>query len=130
MLEDHEYYQNIQKDEKYKDVPADEMPKCEALKNCIERSLPYWNASVVPQLKEGKKVLVAAHGNSLRGIVMHLEGLTPEQIMEIDLPTGIPFYYDLDLATLKPTGEMQFIGDDATVAAAIAKVKKQGTAAK
>ena len=74
---------------RYADVPKEELPNCEALKNCIERSLPYWNESIVPQLKEGKKLLVAAHGNSLRGIVMHLEGLTPEQIMGTKhYPTG------------------------------------------
>ena len=127
MEADHKYYENIQKDARYADVAEGELPNCEALKNCIERSLPYWKESIEPQLKEGKKLLVAAHGNSLRGIVMHLEGLTPEQIMEIDLPTGIPFSYELSLPDLKPTGEMKFIGDEATVAKAIAKVKKQGT---
>jgi len=130
MEADHAYYKTIQEDPRYADVPKEELPNCEALKNCIERSLPYWNESIVPQLKEGKKLLVAAHGNSLRGIVMHLEGLTPEQIMGIDLPTGIPFSYELSLPDLKPTGEMTFIGDDETVAKAIAKVKKQGAAKK
>jgi len=130
MEADHAYYKTIQEDERYADVPKAELPNCEALKNCIERSLPYWNESIVPQLKEGKKVFVAAHGNSLRGIVMHLEGLTPEQIMDIDLPTGIPFKYELSLPDLKPIGGMEFIGDAATVAKAIAKVKKQGVVKK
>ena len=74
MDEKHAYYKTIQEDPRYADVPKDELPNCEALENCIQRSLPYWNESIVPQLKEGKKVFVAAHGNSLRGIVKHLEG--------------------------------------------------------
>lgn len=127
MEADHAYFEAIQKDERYKDVAEGDLPNCESLKLTIERSLPYWNESIAPKLKDGKKLLIAAHGNSLRGIVKHLEGLTPEQIMEIDLPTGIPFKYELSLPDLKPVGEMQFLGDEETVAKAIAKVKKQGT---
>jgi len=130
MEADHAYYKTIQEDERYADVPAEELPNCEALKNCIERSLPYWQETIEPQLKEGKKLLVAAHGNSLRGIVKHLDSLTAEEIMGIDLPTGIPFEYELTLPDLKPVSSMKFIGDDETVAKAIAKVKKQGAAKK
>lgn len=130
MDAEHAYYETIQKDARYADIPEAELPKCESLKLTIERSLPYWNESIAPKLKEGKKLIIAAHGNSLRGIVKHLEGLTPEQIMEIDLPTGIPFKYELSLPDLKPVGEMTFLGDDATVAKAIAKVKKQGAVKK
>lgn len=99
---------------------------------CLTLIFPfrYWNETIVPQLKEGKKLIIAAHGNSLRGIVKHLDGLTPEQIMEIDLPTGIPFEYELSLPDLKVVKSMTFLGDEATVAKAIAKVKKQGTAKK
>ena len=130
MEADHAYYKTIQEDERYADVPKAELPNCEALKNCIERSLPYWQETIEPQLKEGKKLLVAAHGNSLRGIVKHLDSLTAEEIMGIDLPTGIPFEYELTLPDLKPVSSMKFIGDDETVAKAIAKVKKQGAAKK
>jgi len=126
MEEDHEYYQTIQKDARYADIAADEFPTCESLELTIKRTLPYWNETIVPQLQAGKKLMIAAHGNSLRGIVKHVDGLTPEQIMEIDLPTGIPFSYELSLPDLKPTGEFQFLGDEETVAKAIAKVKKQG----
>lgn len=130
MEEDHAYFKAIQEDERYADVPKEELPNCEALKNCIERSLPYWQETIEPQLRDGKKLLVAAHGNSLRGIVKHLDSLTAEEIMGIDLPTGIPFEYELSLPDLKPVSSMKFIGDDATVAKAIAKVKKQGAAKK
>jgi 2,3-bisphosphoglycerate-dependent phosphoglycerate mutase len=136
MAEDHEYFEVIQKDPRYADVPADQLPTCESLELTIGRTLPYWNENVVPQLKDGKKLIIAAHGNSLRGIVKHLDGLTNDQIMEIDLPTGIPFMYELSLPDLKPVkpcnweagdrGSMTFLGDDETVAKAIAKVKKQG----
>merc|ERR1719231_1631033 len=126
METDHQYFKTIQEDERYADVPKDELPTCESLELTIERTLPYWNDTIVPQLKEGKKLIVAAHGNSLRGIVKHLDNLTPEQIMEIDLPTGIPFYYELSLPDLKPVKSMEFLGDEETVAKAIAKVKKQG----
>ena len=85
------YFEVIQKDPRYADVPADQLPTCESLELTIGRTLPYWNENVVPQLKDGKKLIIAAHGNSLRGIVKHLDGLSNEQIMEIDLPTGIPF---------------------------------------
>ena len=73
MEADHEYYKTIQEDPRYADVPKEELPNCEALKNCIERSLPYWQGTIEPQLREGKKLLIAAHGNSLRGIVKYIE---------------------------------------------------------
>ncbi len=78
----------------------------ESLKLTIERTLPYWNDVIVPQIKADKKVLIAAHGNSLRGIVKHLDDMTNEQIMGINLPTGIPFYYELD-ENLKPIKSME-----------------------
>lgn len=126
MTEENEYYTNIQKDERYADVPEGMLPVAESLKLTIERTLPYWNDSIVPELKAGKKLLIAAHGNSLRGIVKMLDDLTAEQIMGIDLPTGIPFEYELSLPDLKPVVSMKFLGDEETVAKAIAKVKKQG----
>merc|ERR1711937_755716 len=89
-----------------------------------KRTMPFWNDTIVPKLKEGKTVLVAAHGNSLRGIVCHLDQMTEEQIMELNLPTGIPFIYELD-ENMNPIVSMQFMGDAATVAAAIEKVKNQ-----
>ena len=61
-----------------------------------ERTLPYWNDVIVPQMKDGKRILIAAHGNSLRGIVKHLDNMSDEAIMGLNLPTGIPFVYELD----------------------------------
>ena len=89
MDKDHEYYDNIVNDARYADGPAkDEFPMFESLKLTIDRTLPYWNDVIVPQIKAGKKILIAAHGNSLRGIVKHLDGLTDEAIMSLNLPTG------------------------------------------
>ncbi|CAD7932559.1 unnamed protein product [Amoebophrya sp. A120] len=124
MEEGHEYFEAIRQDPRYADLKEEEFPKCESLELTIKRTMPFWENTIVPALKEGKTILVAAHGNSLRGIVCHLDKMSNEEIMELNLPTGIPFVYELD-ADLKPVVSMQFLGDEATVAAAIEKVKNQ-----
>ncbi|XP_040567713.1 phosphoglycerate mutase 2 [Lepeophtheirus salmonis] len=130
MEPDHEYYDNITKDERYKDGPKpEEFPKFESLKLTIGRTLPYWNDVIVPEIKAGKQILIAAHGNSLRGIVKHLDNMTDEDIMKLNLPTGIPFVYELD-ENMKPVVSMQFLGDKETVEKAIASVAAQGKAKK
>jgi len=130
MEKDHPYYENIAKDERYKNEPsAEEFPMFESLKLTIDRTLPYWNNVIVPQIKSGKKVLIAAHGNSLRGIVKHLDNITDDDIMGLNLPTGIPFVYELD-EDMKPVVSMQFLGDEETVKKAIASVAAQGKAKK
>ena len=112
MEKDHPYYDTIVNDPRYKDGPSkDEFPMFESLKLTIDRTLPYWNDVIVPQIKAGKKVLIAAHGNSLRGIVKHLDDMTNERIMGVNLPTGIPFYYELD-ENLKPIKSMEVINYD------------------
>uniref|UniRef100_H2YCR4 Phosphoglycerate mutase n=1 Tax=Ciona savignyi TaxID=51511 RepID=H2YCR4_CIOSA len=126
METDHPYYDVINKDERYKDVDPADMPKCESLELTIKRALPYWNDEIVPALKSGKKIIIAAHGNSLRGIVKHLDDLSDKRIMELNLPTGIPFYYKLD-ENMKPIVSMQFLGDPETVKKAMAAVAAQGT---
>uniref|UniRef100_A0A8C4QMY8 Phosphoglycerate mutase n=1 Tax=Eptatretus burgeri TaxID=7764 RepID=A0A8C4QMY8_EPTBU len=123
----HPYFQIIAKDRRYADVKASEMPACESLKDTIGRALPCWNNDIAPLIKAGKRVLIAAHGNSLRGIVKHLEGLSDAEIMELNLPTGIPIVYELD-EHLKPMGPRQFLGDEETVKAAMAAVAAQGKA--
>lgn len=80
MDKDHAYYDQIVNDPRYKDEPSkDEFPMFESLKLTIQRTLPYWNDVIIPQLKEGKQILIAAHGNSLRGIVKHLDGKNSSQ---------------------------------------------------
>merc|ERR1712212_391660 len=128
MEASNEYYNVIVNDPRYKDGPSkEEFPMFESLKLTIERTLPYWNDVIVPQMKEGKKIIIAAHGNSLRGIVKHLDQLSDEQIMALNLPTGIPFVYELD-ENMKPVVSMQFLGDEATVKKAMAAVAAQGKA--
>lgn len=124
----HAYYDTIVKDPRYAEGPKpEEFPMFESLKLTIERTLPYWNDVIIPQLKEGKKIIIAAHGNSLRGIVKHLDNMSDEAIMNLNLPTGIPFVYELD-ENFKPVVSMQFLGDEETVKKAIEAVAAQGKA--
>ncbi|KAJ8981594.1 hypothetical protein NQ317_011873, partial [Molorchus minor] len=128
MTKDNPYYCEIVNDKIYEnDPPKAQFPMFESLKLTIERTMPYWNECIVPQIKAGKKIIIAAHGNSLRGIVMHLDQMTQEQIMELNLPTGIPFMYTLD-DNLKPVpgGSLQFLGDPETVKKAMEDVANQG----
>jgi 2,3-bisphosphoglycerate-dependent phosphoglycerate mutase len=107
MEADHPYYQAIRQDPRYAGGPtAAEFPACESLQLTIGRTLPYWDSVIVPQLKAGKRILIAAHGNSLRGIVKHLDSMSDADIMGLNLPTGIPFVYELD-ADLKPVVSMK-----------------------
>ncbi|XP_054747723.1 phosphoglycerate mutase 2-like [Anastrepha obliqua] len=128
MEPDHPYYDVIVKDPRYANGPSqEEFPKFESLKLTIQRTLPYWNDVIIPQLKEGKQIIIAAHGNSLRGIVKHLDNLSEDQIMALNLPTGIPFVYELD-ENFKPVVSMKFLGDEETVRKAIEAVAAQGKA--
>jgi 2,3-bisphosphoglycerate-dependent phosphoglycerate mutase len=83
-------------DARYDALPRDVLPRAECLKDVLERMLPWWEDAIVPDLRTGATVLVAAHGNSLRALVKHLEGLSPEQVVELNLPTGEPLVYELD----------------------------------
>ncbi|RYZ95364.1 MAG: 2,3-diphosphoglycerate-dependent phosphoglycerate mutase, partial [Proteobacteria bacterium] len=98
LLEDSDERSPAQ-DPRYKNVKN--LPKGEALKQTVERMLPYWNETIAPAVKRGEKVLIAAHGNSLRALVKHLDGLSEAEIMELNIPTGIPLVYELD-SNLKP----------------------------
>jgi len=130
MEADHPYYENIVKDERYQNEPKpEEFPMFESLKLTIARTLPYWNEVIVPKIKEGKQVLIAAHGNSLRGVVKHLDQISDEDIMGLNLPTGIPFVYELD-ENMKPIVSMKFLGDEETVKKAMESVANQGKAKK
>ena len=110
-------------DPRYSDL-GNAMPKTECLKDVVARILPYWQSSIVPDLKAGATVLVAAHGNSLRALVKHLEGITDEAIAELNIPTGIPLHYILD-ENLKPTKAGEYL-DPTAAAEAIQAVANQG----
>ena len=111
-------------DPRYADL-GDEMPRTECLKDVIARMLPYWESGIVPDLTAGRTVLVAAHGNSLRAIVKHLDGISDDDIAGLNIPTGMPLVYELDddLAPTVPGG--RYLDPDAAAAAADA-VANQG----
>ena len=101
-----------------------ELPATESLSLVIDRMLPYWESEIVPDLKAGKTVLVAAHGNSLRGLVKHLDGISDEDIASLNIPTGIPLVYELD-DEMRPTGPGRYLDPEAAAAGAAA-VASQG----
>lgn len=110
-------------DERYAGLGSD-LPRTESLALVIERLLPYWNSDIAPDLKAGKTVLVTAHGNSLRALVKHLDGVSDEDIAELNIPTGIPLVYTLD-DDLKPIGVARYLDPEAAAAGAAA-VANQG----
>jgi len=116
------------KDPKYKYVDQQLIPRSECLKDTVARALPFWYDSIVPEILQGKRVLIAAHGNSLRAMVKYLDNMTDEAIMKLNIPTGIPLVYELD-AQLKPVRHY-YLADEAAVKAAIDKVAAQGKAKK
>lgn len=111
----------------YRNVPADELPLTECLETTIVRAWPYFEEVIEPEMRAGKRVLIAAHGNSLRALVMQFEHLTPEQILEVNIPTGVPLVYTFDRAF--NVLDKRYVGDPETIAAKIDAVAKQGTAA-
>jgi 2,3-bisphosphoglycerate-dependent phosphoglycerate mutase len=121
-ISDDDPYSQAQ-DPRYLDL-GNEMPKSECLKDVVTRMLPYWESAIVPDLKAGATVLVAAHGNSLRALVKHLDGISDGEIAELNIPTGIPLHYVLD-ANLKPTKPGEYL-DPAAAAEAIKAVANQG----
>jgi 2,3-bisphosphoglycerate-dependent phosphoglycerate mutase len=96
-------------DPRYAELPPELMPSAECLKDVVERMLPYWFDVIVPDVLRNECVLVVAHGNSLRALVKHLEGLTEQQVIDLDLPTGVPRVYELDSA-FRPTS-WRYLGD-------------------
>ena len=111
-------------DARYADLGA-AMPATECLKDVVTRMVPYWDEAIVPDLKAGKRVLVTAHGNSLRALVKHLEGISDADIAELNIPTGIPLLYKLD-SNFKPTVKGGEYLDPAAAKAAIEAVANQG----
>ena len=109
------------KDPRYAGV---QVPRTECLKDTVARVVPYWQGTIAPAVRAGKRVLVAAHGNSLRALVKHLDGISDEAIVKLNIPTGIPLVYELDDA-LKPQRHY-YLGDPAEVARRVASVAAQG----
>lgn len=110
-------------DDLYADVPAEDLPASECLADVVERMLPYWHAEIVPDLEAGRTPLVVAHGNSLRALVKHLDGISDEEIVGLNIPTGIPLVYLLD-DELRPQSS-RYLGDEEAARAAAEQVAKQ-----
>lgn len=113
-------------DRRYAGLKPEELPATESLKITLERVLPFWHSTLAPMIQSGQRVLVAAHGNSLRAMVKYLDNISDAEITELNIPTGIPLVYELD-ADLKPV-KSYYLGDAEAVAKAAAAVANQGKA--
>jgi 2,3-bisphosphoglycerate-dependent phosphoglycerate mutase len=111
-------------DPRYADL-LETVPRTECLEDVVGRMLPYWYDAIVPDLRRERVVVVAAHGNSLRALIKHLDGLTDDAVVALNVPTGIPLRYDLDDTTMRPTGAATYLDPEAA-AAAIDAVANQG----
>jgi len=110
----------------YRDVDESDLPETESLKLTVERFLPFWFDTIAPTIKSGKRVLIAAHGNSLRALVKYLDEMTDEEIVKLNIPTGVPLVYELD-ENLKPITHY-YLGDEDEIAKKAAAVAAQGKA--
>ena len=124
LAEDNEHYPGH--DPRYANLASDELPLTECLKDTVERFLPYWHEVIVPEIKEGKRVIIAAHGNSLRALAQYLDNLSEEEVLKLNIPTGMPLVYELD-DDLKPI-KNYYLGAEEAVKAAMEAVASQGKA--
>jgi 2,3-bisphosphoglycerate-dependent phosphoglycerate mutase len=115
-------------DRRYAKIGADKLPATECLADTVKRVLPFWNESIAPAMRAGRRVLVSAHGNSLRALIKHLDGISDEDIVHLNIPTGQPLVYELD-DDLRPLRHY-YLGDPAEIEAAMAAVANQGKARK
>ncbi|MDR2462924.1 MAG: 2,3-diphosphoglycerate-dependent phosphoglycerate mutase [Verrucomicrobiales bacterium] len=116
------------KDPRYQSLPPSELPLTECLKDTVARFLPFWHEELAPAIKSGQRVIVAAHGNSLRALVKYLDNISDAGILELNIPTGMPLVYELD-ENLRPL-KHYYVGDPEEVAKAMAAVAAQGRAKK
>jgi 2,3-bisphosphoglycerate-dependent phosphoglycerate mutase len=115
-------------DPRYKNVAKEDLPLTECLKDTVKRFLPYWYETIIPAVKSGKKVIIVAHGNSLRSLVKHLDNISDEEIVGLNIPTGIPLVYELD-DDMKPI-KHYYLGDEEEVRKAAEAVANQAKAKK
>lgn len=113
-------------DPRYANVAEADLPLTECLKDTVARFLPYWHETIAPQVSAGKKAIIVAHGNSLRALVKYLDGISDEEIISLNIPTGVPLVYELD-ASLKPI-KSYYLGDQSAIEAAQNAVANQGKA--
>jgi 2,3-bisphosphoglycerate-dependent phosphoglycerate mutase len=114
------------RDPRYRSLQGADLPLTESLKDTVARFLPYWHETIAPEIRGGRRVLIAAHGNSLRALVKYLDDVSEAQIVELNIPTGIPLVYELD-EHLRPIAHY-YLGDPAAAAAAAARVADQSKA--
>ncbi|MEJ5265732.1 MAG: 2,3-diphosphoglycerate-dependent phosphoglycerate mutase [Bacteroidales bacterium] len=113
-------------DVRYKDVDPKFLPATESLKDTVARVVPFWESTIAPEIKKGKKIIIAAHGNSLRALVKYLDNISDKDILELNIPTGIPLVYELD-ANLQPI-QHYYLGDQEAIRKAMESVANQGKA--
>ncbi|MGD9942656.1 MAG: 2,3-diphosphoglycerate-dependent phosphoglycerate mutase [Burkholderiaceae bacterium] len=113
-------------DRRYAGLPREAIPRTECLRDTVARVVPYWTQTIAPSITAGKRVIITAHGNSLRALIKHLDGISDDDIVHLNVPTGRPLVYELD-AALKPLRHY-YLGDQAEIAAAMAAVAAQGKA--
>jgi len=113
-------------DARYARVPADQLPRTECLQDTVARVVPFWDESIAPAIRSGRRVLVTAHGNSLRALIKHLDGISDEDIVHLNIPTGQPLVYELD-ENLRPIRHY-YLGDQEAIAAQMQAVANQGKA--
>ncbi len=111
-------------DPRYASLAPEQLPATECLKDVVDRMLPYWYDAIVPDLRDGKRLLIGAHGNSLRALVKHLDGIADDVIPGLNIPTGIPLVYELD-GDLRPVGPGRYLGDEEAARKAAEAVAKQ-----
>jgi 2,3-bisphosphoglycerate-dependent phosphoglycerate mutase len=115
------------REEKYGSMAGDDIPRAESLKNTVDRFLPYWHEVIAPVVREGKRVIIVAHGNSLRALVKYLDNISDEEIPELNIPTGVPLVYEFD-DDLRPLSHRYLLSAD-ELEKAVKKVSDQGKAA-
>jgi 2,3-bisphosphoglycerate-dependent phosphoglycerate mutase len=115
---------DVRDDPRYRRIPREAIPSTECLADVVVRMLPYWHDAIAPDLLDNRTVLVAAHGNSLRALMMHLEGISKLEIAALEIPTGVPILYELDGALTIVSKEP--LGDPEAIAAATEAVRRQG----
>ncbi|MFW6229473.1 MAG: 2,3-diphosphoglycerate-dependent phosphoglycerate mutase [Halanaerobium sp.] len=110
-------------EEKYAELSDDQLPTAESLKMTIDRVMPYWENEIVPQMKKGKKIIISAHGNSLRALVKHLDGISDDEIPSVNIPTGRPLVYEFD--EKMNVKDKYYLGDQEEIEKEMNKVKNQ-----
>lgn len=123
LLSDAEFEKQKQ-EARFQSMNSKELPRGETLKTTLDRLLPFWNDTIAPAVQDGERVLIVAHGNSLRALIQHLEKISPADIMELNIPTGIPLVYELS-ASLEVKSK-RYLGDPEALAKAQAAVASQG----